>query len=232
ALDALNKTLDTIADHPFDAADLERQRNQWLTQWSRIYADPSQLAGLLSDAVAEGDWRLFFWHRDQVEQIDLETVQKALEDWLVPSNRTTGIYRPTEKPKRAPKAELTDLNALLEDYTGKGDQLATAAFDPTPENIQAQTKRTTLTLDNGDIQLALLSKPTRGDRVEARLAMRYADADQLRSHRSQANATAALLTRGTDRLSRQEIRDRINALKGSLSFDDSNGELTASLSTT
>src|SRR5699024_1037120 len=54
ALDALNKTLDTIADHPFDAADLERQRNQWLTQWSRIYADPSQLAGLLSDAVAEG----------------------------------------------------------------------------------------------------------------------------------------------------------------------------------
>jgi len=62
--------------------------------------------------------------------------------------------------------------------------------------------------------------------------MRYADADQLRSHRSHANATAALLTRGTDRLSRQEIRDRINALKGSLSFDDSNGKLTASLSTT
>src|SRR5699024_8477632 len=94
ALDALNKTLDSIADHPFDAADLERQRNQWLTQWSRIYADPSQLASLLSDAVAEGDWRLFFWQRDQVEQIELDTVQKALENWFVPSNRTTGIYRP------------------------------------------------------------------------------------------------------------------------------------------
>src|SRR5690625_883815 len=232
ALKALTKTLDTLADHPFDAADLERQRNQWLTQWSRIYADPAQLASLLSDAVAVGDWRLFFWHRDQVENASLETVQQALEDWLVPSNRTTGLYLPTEKPKRAPGTTPTDIDALLKDYTGKGDQFATAIFDPTPENIQAQTQRSKLSLDNGDIQLALLSKPTRGDRVEARLAMRYADVDQLRSHRSHANAAAALLTRGTDNLSRQQIRDRINALKGTLSFDDSNGQVTASLSTT
>ena len=56
----------------------------------------------LSEAIALGDWRLFFLGRDQVRDVKLADVQRVAEAYLRPSNRTLGIYLPTEQPQRAP----------------------------------------------------------------------------------------------------------------------------------
>src|SRR5690606_18679566 len=97
-----------------------------------------------------------------------------------PDNRTIGRYIPTEKPLRAPSVAAVDLDALFKDYQGKGPGDVIDAFDATPENINALTKRDTLTLPNGDIKLALLPKPSRGNRVEASLLMRSGDVETLK----------------------------------------------------
>lgn len=232
ALQTLVTTLDDIASQPFEQSDLDRIRNKWLTGWSRAFADPIQLASALSEAVAEGDWRLFFWHRDLVQKTTLEDVQKAITAYLVPSNLTEGLYIPTDDPVRAPAPEPVDLHKLLADYTGSADSAVTDAFDSSPAHIDASTQRSVLKLDNGPVELALLSKPTRGDRVEARLLIQYGDADSLTGYRVASGATAALLDRGTSTLSRQEIEDKFDALRATVDFGGGPGSVSASLSTT
>lgn len=232
ALETLAATLDTVADQPFEESDLERIRNKWLTGWSRTFADPIHLASALSEAVAEGDWRLFFLHRDQVESATLDDVQRVISAYLVPNNRTTGLYIPTDDPVRAPQAPAVDLAELLDGYTGNADSDLTEAFDPSPENIDAATERDVLSLDNGQVKFALLPKPTRGDRVEARLRINFGDAESLKGYDMVPSATAAMLTRGTSTLSRQEIEDRFDALRATVGFGSGPGYVTASMSTT
>lgn len=232
ALETLNATLDAVSTEPFEQDSLDRIRNKWLTGWSRAFADPIQLASALSESVAEGDWRLFFWHRDQVENAELDDVQQTIDSYLVPSNRTEGLYIPTEDPVRAPTAPDIDLANLLEGYEGNPDSAATEAFDPSPENIDASTQRDVLALDNGPVELALLPKPTRGDRVEARLLINFADAKLLEGYRMAPSAAAALLNRGTSSMTRQEIEDRFDALRATVGFSGGPGSVSASLSTT
>src|SRR5690606_19770476 len=98
ALDALNNTLDTLKQKPFTEEQLKRAKNKWITGWNQIYADPVSLTDALSNAASNGDWRLFFLRRDRVEAATLAEVQAAAEKYLVSSNRTDGMYLPTEKP--------------------------------------------------------------------------------------------------------------------------------------
>lgn len=231
AMETLTTALENIKDNPFEHTDLERIRNKWLTGWSRTFADPIHLASALSESVAEGDWRLFFWHRDQVENAELADVQRVIDAYLVSGNRTSGLYIPTEDPVRAPEAPEIDLATMLSGYEGNPDSEATAAFDPSPDHIDDSTERDVLSLDNGTVELALLPKPTRGDRVEARLRINFGDAELLKGYRTESSATAAMLTRGTTSMTRQEIQDRFDALRATVGFSGGPGYVSANLST-
>lgn len=232
ALQAMNETLDDIQNQPFTDEELKRVRSQWLNAWNQAYAEPSQLAMALSESAAVGDWRLFFWSRDQVENIQQEQVQEAVTRWFVPDNRTNGLYIPTERPQRAPKAEPIDAEEMLADYQGKEQIAATDSFDPTPEEINAATLVEDLDLGNGNhIKAALLNKPTRGDRVFAQLALRFGTPDELKGLRTVGSAAANLLERGTQDLKRQEISDRFNELQADVSFDGTANGVNVSIST-
>ena len=231
---ALNRTLESLSAHPLSESDLERIRSKWLSAWNQTYANSSSLASALSEAAASGDWRLFFLQRDQVENSTLPQVQQALQTWLVASNRSSGVYLPTEKPLRAPAAQTPDIASLLADYQGKAGAQATEAFDPSPANIDARTERTPLVLpgQGGQVQLALLPKATRGQRVEARLQLRFGKAEQFTDKAAIASATAALLEHGTRSLDRQEIDDQFTALQTQYSFSGEAGTVNLSLSST
>lgn len=234
ALKVMNDTLEGLAQHPLAAADLERTRSQWMTAWTRTYANPSSLASALSEAAASGDWRLFFLQRDRVEDTKLDQVQQALQTWLVASNRTNGLYIPTDKPLRAPEAAPADVQTLLTNYKGKDTGKAVEAFDPSPANIDARTDLQALSLGPqlGEIKMALLPKATRAERVEARLSMKFGTADQLKNQSAAAAAAASLLATGTLKLDREQIADQFTALQTQYSFDGSNGRLQVSLSST
>ena len=223
-------TVETTLTHPITDDELARARNKLLLDWQQTYNDPQRLGVALSEAIAAGDWRLFFLQRDRYRNLTLDEVQDAAEQWLVRSNRTEGRYIPTERPQRAPEATPTDLKALLDGYQGDPDFTPVAAFDPTPANLDAATELRTLELPNGPVELALLNKPTRGDRVHARLLLQFGDAESLRGQRVVASAAADLLDRGTDSLSRQAIQDRFDQLDAEVAFGGAATDVNVSIS--
>ena len=231
ALTVLRDTIQSIGAKPFTEDDLARARSKWLTAWSKVYASPPRLASALSEAIADGDWRLFFLQRDQVENATLAQVQDVTAAYFVASNSTSGKYIPTDKPVRAPQSEQPDLQALLKDYTGRETGPAIEAFDTSPAGINAATQRTPLDLPNGEVKLALLPKPTRGNRVEAQLRIEFGNVDSLKGKREVASAVADLLDRGTTDMTRQQIQDKYDALQAQVSFSGAGGVLSASMST-
>jgi len=232
ALKALESSLESLPKHPFTQTDLDRVKDKWRSNWSQVYADPAHLTGALSSATAAGDWRLLFLQRDQMEKATLQDVQRITESYLVRSNRSSGMYIPTDSPVRAPLPQAVDLQALLKDYRGQAAPDVTLAFEPTPANIDAATRREPLALPNGQVQLALLPKPTRGNRVEAALLIQFSDAEGLRGKRVAAAATASLLDRGTADLNRQQIQDKLTALQANLNFSGGAGSVVARMSVT
>lgn len=233
ALQVLDQTLENVRDNPFTDEEINRIRSQWLNSWSSVYADPAQLASALSESAAVGDWRLFFISRDRVEQLKTDQVQQAVERWLVAANRTNGQYIPTESPQRAPKAETVDLTTLLSGYTGKEHNQDTESFDVSPANIDAQTQRHTLTLNDGlgTVKLALLPKATRGNRVEAVLNLQFGDTESLKGKRAIGGAVANLLNFGTHKLSRQQIADRFTELQANVGFSGQSNGVSVQIST-
>lgn len=231
ARDAMLKTLETLREHPITEEELKRARTRWLKDWDRIYADPQRVGVSLSESIATGDWRLFFKARDWVRETELEAVQRVAEQYLIAANRTLGEYVPTAAPVRAPRLAPVDLGPVLDGYAGDPRVTEVDTFDTTPANIDARTQRKTLELDNGPVQLALLPKPTRGQRVHARLALRFGDVDQLRGQATIAQTVASLLRAGTPSLTRQHINDRLDELKAEVGFSGSGTTVNVSIAT-
>jgi zinc protease len=99
------------------------------------------------------------------------------------------------------------------------------AFDATPATIDARTQRSTV----GGLQVALLPKGSRGGAVQATLVLRFGDAASLAGNGSTTSALAAMLDKGTRRLGREQIRDRLDQLRSELAISAEAGVLTARL---
>ena len=228
AAQAMLAEIEDVARQPITEAELARAKAKWLNSWEQGFADPQHVGVALSEAVAQGDWRLFFLSRDRVKAVGLADVQRVAEQTFLPSNRTLGQYVPTTAPQRAPQPARVDVTAALKDFKGQAAAAATEAFDASPANIDARTQR--LTLPSG-MQVALLPKSTRGQAVKVSMALHFGDAASLANWGEAPDALAALLDKGTQQLSRQQVQDRLDALQADLSFDGAPGQITVHLST-
>ena len=217
---------ETIAKAPISADELQRARTQWLNDWEQTFTDPENVGLALSEAIALGDWRLFFLGRDQVQQVTLGDVQRVAEAYLRPANRTLGMYLPTDAPQRAPAPAKPDMAATLAQFKPQAAVATVAAFDATPANIDARTQR----FQTGGLKAAVLSKPTRGGAVQAVLSLRFGDEKSLFGQAAAADAAARLLDKGTATLSRQQVQDRLDALKTTLSVQPGVGAVSVVLS--
>ncbi len=226
ARDALLAVGETIARAPVTDDELSRARTQWLNGWEQTFTDPENVGLALSEAIAMGDWRLFFLGRDQVRQVTLADVQRVAEAYLRPSNRTLGKYLPTDAPQRAPAPAKADLATTLQAFKPQAAVATVAAFDATPANIDARTQR----FEAGGLKAAVLSKPTRGGAVQAALSLRFGDEKSLFGQAAAAEAAARLLDKGSATLSRQQVQDRLDALKTTLSVQAGAGVVSVSLS--
>ncbi|NDY82874.1 insulinase family protein [Orrella sp. NBD-18] len=232
ALSTLTATIEDIGKKPFTKEELERVRTQWLTGWDKVFSDAQKISSALSEYVAIGDWRMVFVARDRIRAVSLEDVQRVASEYLVSSNRTEGKYIPTEKPVRAPLPTIPDLKKDLSGYQGDGAAKQVAAFDPTPANIDARTQVKELKLPNGTVRLALLPKEARGNRVKAVLTLQSGSVESLKGQRMNAIVASELLLRGTEKLSRQQIRDKIDALKGEVSISGGAASVVIDIGTT
>jgi len=215
-------TIAEVAQSGVTKEEVERIKTMILKQRELAAAESSRLAISLSDWAAQGDWRLYFIHRDRMEAVTAEQVSEAAKKYLKPDNRTVGLYEPTESTDRSEIPQLVDLDKTVEVYKGREDVATGEQFDVSPANIDSRTK--TVTLRSG-IKASLIEKKTRANAVELRLALKYGALDSLKGKSAPADVLAELMMRGTKSMTRQQIEDELDKLRAAVSASGSAGEV-------
>src|SRR5262249_53892026 len=205
----ITQVIEETASKQPTAEEVERAKNSILKNIELSLTASDSVGISLTEAASQGDWRLLFFFRDAVRKVTPADGQRVAGAYLKPTNRTLGLYLPTEKPDRAEIPESPDVPSLLRDY--KGAAVAQGeAFDATPQNLEARTTRNTFP---SGMKLALLPKKTRGETVGAQIALRFGDEKSLANRKAAPNMAARMLIRGTQSKTRQQIKDEFDRLK-------------------
>jgi zinc protease len=221
--------IEGIAKEPPSAEEVERIRTKMLKQIDLALNNSGRIGVELTEWAAMGDWRMFFLYRDRIKQVTPDDVKRVAAAYFKDSNRTVGVFIPTEKPDRAEIPEAPDVQAALKDYKGQAAVAAGEAFDPSPANIDARTTRAALA--NG-MKLALLSKKTRGNDVTAAINLHFGDLKILMGRSTAGVLVASMLIRGAQKHDRQQIQDEFDKLKAQVRLSGTATGAQASIQTT
>lgn len=230
AAQALFSTLEELKqEKPPTEEEVNRAKVEYLTSIELTFNDTRSIALQLSEWAAMGDWRLLFLHRDNLEKVTPADVQSVANAFLLESNRTVGRFYPTdETPPRAVIPAVPNVANLVDGYVGREAVSMGESFDPSPTNIQARSS--TETLSNG-VKIALLPKETRGDTVTISMNFPFGTVESLTHQHHNATLVHAMLMRGTQHRSRQEIQDELDRLKARLSIGGLNWNVAVTAST-
>jgi zinc protease len=222
---ALVKIVQGIANEPVSQAELDRAQAEELERFEKSTADSSNLAMMLSEAEATGDWRLMFWERDVTEKVTLADIQRVAAKYLISSNLTLGTFTPTDNPVRAEIAGVPDFAEMFKNYKGNTAISAGEQFNPSPANIEAKTVRSAI----GPIKLAMLPKKTRGGLVSVVLQVHFGDEKSLAGHNDAARLAGNLLMSGTAKHTMQQLQDALLADKTEMNISGGSSGLTVYL---
>jgi zinc protease len=217
ARDTLVQTIEELATKAPTAEEVDRARTSLLKNIELTLNSSGQVGLEMSEWVAIGDWRLFFIHRDRLKKVTPADVQRVAAAYLKPSNRTTALFVPTEKPDRSEIPPVPDVEAIVKDYKGDATVAEGEVFDPSPENIESRTTR----VDIGGLKLALVPKKTRGKTVVATMTLRFGDEKSLMNRQTAGSLAGDMLMRGTTKHTRQQIQDEFDRLKARASVGGS-----------
>jgi len=210
AKETMLATLDEIVSNPPTEEEVERARGRILKNWNLGYNSSDRVGLSMSEYIAQGDWRLYFLFRDRVEAVKTEDVVRVAKKYLVPSNRTIGLFIPEENPVRAEIPDSPNVNSLVAGYKGKEDIAVGEEFDPSPSNIESRTNKGEF--DSG-LEYAFLTKENRGDAVILTMRMRYGDPKSSMGKESAGSFTSMMMDKGTNSMSRQEIQDKLDGME-------------------
>ncbi len=223
------QAIDGAVKTPPTKEEVERARAKLLKSIELTMNSADRVGLQMSEWIGAGDWRLFFLNRDRIRKVTPEDVGRAAAAYLKASNRTVGEFIPTAKPERAEIPAAPDVAALVKDYKGDAAMAAGEAFDPSPAAIESRTARSTLP---GGLKLALLPKKTRGAAVVAAMTLRYGDEKSLANRVTAAALTGRMLTRGTARHTRQQIKDEFDRLRARVSINGGPTQAVLTVETT
>jgi zinc protease len=223
----LLKTLDDVAKNPLSEEDVARAKTQNLKQLEQTFRNTERTGYLLSEYIATGDWRLFFVTRDNLEKVTAKDVNRVVNAYFKPSNRTIGLFMPEMKPERAEIPPTPEVSALVDGYKGRAAMSEGEVFTPTVENIEARTKNGTA----GSVKYAFLKKTTRGGTVSATMTLRFGDAQSLQGKRLASQMAAKMLQKGTAKHTEQQLKDEFDNLKATVRVSGGEDKTTVSIET-
>ncbi len=223
------RVVDEVAKEPPSKEEVDRIRTSQLKDFELMFNNTGRVSRIMSEWASMGDWRLMFLDRDRTEKVMPEDVARVAKAYLKPSNRTIGQFIPTDTPpERAEIKSAPDLSAVLNTYTGRAAVAAGEVFDPSPANIDARTQ--TVTLANG-LKLVMLPKKTRGGSVNAVMALHYGNEKSMFGKATAAQFAGAMLMRGTQKHTRQQLQDELDKLKIRMFASASDGDANVTLDT-
>jgi zinc protease len=223
------KTVEDCAAQPITQEEVDRAKQQLLSQVDLQLNDSSRLGLALSEYIAEGDWRLFFLQRDRYKTVTADQVRAVAAKYLKRDNRTLGQFIPTEKPDRSEIPAAVDVQALVKDYKGQAVVAQGEAFDASPAHIDAATRHFTTP---AGLKVALLPKKTRGETVNFQLTLRLGTEATLKDKDVAGSLAAEMLMRGSAKHTRQQIQDALDQLKTQLFLSGDAENVRAMVTTT
>jgi zinc protease len=224
SLDDVEKTMlrvvDGVISEPPTKEEVDRAKTRLLKNIELALNNSSRIGLAMSESIADGDFRLFFLGRDELEKVTPEDVARVAKEYLKTDNRTIGRFIPTAKPDRADVPANPEISTLLNGYKGKAPVEEGEVFDPSPANIESRTTRLTLP---GGMKLVLLPKKTRGGTVVATLQLHFGDEKSVFGKSAAAQMAGSMLMRGTQKHTRQQLQDELDRIKARVNV---NGGLT------
>ena len=227
AKNILLDVVENLAKNPPTAEEVERLKTKNLTQIDLLLNSSDNVGLYMSEYISQGDWRLLFYGRDQLKKVTPEDIKRVVEKYFIPSNRTLGLFIPTEKPVRADIPDAPDMVAMLADFKGGEVKKQGEAFDPSPANIDART----LLGNVSNIKYGLLQKKTRGESINLQLTARFANVEALKGKRVISDFTKDMLNKGTSKHTRQQINDEFDKLKARVNFFSAPNDITVRFET-
>jgi len=212
----LFSSMDELGTTNFTDEDLTRAKNTLLKYIEDATSKTNDFAIALTEVIGAGDWRLWFLYRDRIDKLTLADVQAVAKKYYKPSNRTYGLFIPDADPERTIVSETPDINKLLDGYKGKEAVAQKTNFENTIENIKKNTEYGKL--PNGG-KYALLEKPTKGDKINASIALRFGDENNLMNKADIAGIVAKMLKTGTKTKSKKQIADELDRIKTDINFN-------------
>ena len=212
-------------------AEMTRFRRDSETGFERALADPQEFGVALSEYIAVGDWRLFFVARDRAATVEAPAIAEAAGRYFRRDNRGVAMFVPEDQPQRAEIAAPLTAAEVLKDFKPRATVAAGETFDPSQANIDKRTR----IVQAGDLEFALLPKKTRGESVHVSMSFRFGDEKSLQGRAIEQQLVAALLMRGTSKLTRQQIADERTRLKiqgGLTQFETNRANLAEALKLT
>ena len=213
-------TIDKVVAEGVTDEQVERAKTRFKAQRKRELVDPTNLAIELSEWAAQGDWRLFFLMRDRMETLTAKDVHEVAKKYLKTSNRTLATYIPTKESDRTPVPPKPDIASMLKDYKGREAVAAGEQLDPDPMKLESRVKR----LDPIEgVKVAVLPKKSRQEMAFIRLNLRYGNEENLKGLVEACDFLPTLMTRGTRKLTREQLTDELDRLEATLSGSGSTG---------
>ncbi len=222
-------TVEGFAKEPVTKVEVDQARQAQRKNYEILFNNAERVGLTLSNYIAMGDWRTYFVIRDATLNATPEQVQQVALRYMKPSNRTLGVFVPEDKPDRTEVPKAPAISSLVKDYKGGAAIVAGEAFDSSAANIDTRTKRAKLA---SGIQTMLLSKKTRGEKVNAQVVLRLGDEKALAGKSEIGSLTASMLDRGTTKHDKKQLKDELDRLKANARIFGGATQALASIETT
>lgn len=233
SIDSAKQVLLDAADHigtmNITEEDLTRAKNNRIKFLENTTNKTMDFAIALTEVIGAGDWRLWFWYRDQLEKLTVADVKAAAQRYYKTSNRTYGVFIPeATTPERTKVDETPDIAKLLDGYKGKEVAAQKADFENSIDNIKKNSVYGKLA--NGG-KYVLLEKPTKGDKINASISLRMGDETSLMNKSEVASIAAQMLNKGTTTRTKKQIADELDKIKTDISFNGNADGLVININT-
>ncbi|WP_264529417.1 M16 family metallopeptidase [Flavobacterium sp. N502540] len=222
--------LDKIGSTKYTDEDVSRAKAKIIKQIEGIKNNTISFAINLTEIIGAGDYRLGFLYRDAIEKLTKEDIQRVAEKYFKSNNRTVGVFIPSKDEQRVKPVEYTDeqLAAFTKDYKGKALEKEAAPFEASIKNLKQNFVEGKLS--NG-AKYGLIKKEIKGGKVQAAFKFPVSNEKDLSGKADVGAILAQLLKTGTTTRTKEQISDRLDLLKSSLSFGFSGQTLTVNVST-
>ncbi|MGL4581869.1 MAG: M16 family metallopeptidase, partial [Flavobacterium sp.] len=205
-----------IGDIKYTQEDLDRAKTNILKGLENIKNNTISYTINLTEIIGAGDYRLANLYRDNIENLKLEDINRVAKKYFRDNNRTIGLFIPTKDEVRVKADEIQnkDIKALVENYKGGEATAELRPFEATIANIQKNYS--TNKLKNG-FKYGVIDKDIKGEKVIVSITLPVGNQKDLLNKQYIGEFTADLLTAGTKTMTKQQIKDKLDQLKSSVS---------------